>query len=511
VRRVACFAASSSLKADEVPDEVVDSLVAVVSEWLLRKGAPNALENRYGFKLKGGRDAVVERSNRVASMGRVCDIGLEEESEAGRFFTRICVGYAGSEILLFAELRAGAIGYRIAPMSLDVRCPQVVRDLLSKRRWMAGRTPILPAPIVWHGEDSARRFIALLRHADRNLPIVCASRDNGRAITPTICEDLAYDLCGLCLVVDLDEGASWGITKQIGKEWSCYSGALRVYWPIRGAGGSAFDHPLWKLERLMAQADSAGTAASKIRAQLRRRIFALSTLASDEQAELRDVRECAAREEFERVRREAEERGDQVGLAEHYFSECARLEGVVTQLREENGKLTDQVQSYSQAWRYTEGDGSREEIEPEPDTPVATVAEAVGRASEGFSRELIFGRDVANSIKSLAESAGPPDKVYEYLKTLAEMTEVRRNGGLGKDLIVWLRERGINASGESETIRNSTVEMRRRTWDDGEQIRQFEKHLKPSDGTSPDKCVRIYFEYDESRKVTIVGYVGRHL
>jgi hypothetical protein len=48
-------------------------------------------------------------------------------------------------------------------------------------------------------------------------------------------------------------------------------------------------------------------------------------------------------------------------------------------------------------------------------------------------------------------------------------------------------------------------------WSDGQGKREFRLHLKPTDGTSPDRCVRFYFEFDEERQITIVGWVGRHL
>jgi hypothetical protein len=33
------------------------------------------------------------------------------------------------------------------------------------------------------------------------------------------------------MVADLDDDAAWGMTNQLGKEWSCYDGAVRICWP----------------------------------------------------------------------------------------------------------------------------------------------------------------------------------------------------------------------------------------------------------------------------------------
>jgi hypothetical protein len=68
----------------------------------------------------------------------------------------------------------------------------------------------------------------------------------------------------------------------------------------------------------------------------------------------------------------------------------------------------------------------------------------------------------------------------------------------------------VNASGESETVKNSASERRKRTWHDGTAAREFDLHLKPTDATHPDRCVRIYFDYDEERELGVIGWVGRH-
>ena len=68
----------------------------------------------------------------------------------------------------------------------------------------------------------------------------------------------------------------------------------------------------------------------------------------------------------------------------------------------------------------------------------------------------------------------------------------------------------MTASGESETVQRSSDEQRKRTWSDGSGRRAFDMHLKPNDGAHPDRCVRVYFDYDERLKAALVGWVGRH-
>lgn len=142
--------------------------------------------------------------------------------------------------------------------------------------------------------------------------------------------------------------------------------------------------------------------------------------------------------------------------------------------------------------------------------PPETVLDAVRQAKQQYASALIFGTDVMVGVAQLAPNAGPPEKVLAYFGHLAEMTVLRQTVGLGAAPIKWFQKRGVDCSGESRIHRNSTSEQRKRTWNDGTGSRVFEQHLKPSEATHPDRCVRIYFDYDESLKRCIIGWVGRH-
>jgi len=157
------------------------------------------------------------------------------------------------------------------------------------------------------------------------------------------------------------------------------------------------------------------------------------------------------------------------------------------------------------AWADTE-----EEIAPVEETPPDSVEDAVERAKRDYAQQLTFGNDVADGILGLARNAGPPEKIIEYLRVLAAMVDQRRGDGLGENPIQWLQNNGVSASTESETIQNSKEEMKKRTWHDGRSKRKFLMRLKPSEAAHPDRCVRIYFDWDDATAKAVVGWVGRH-
>ncbi len=163
------------------------------------------------------------------------------------------------------------------------------------------------------------------------------------------------------------------------------------------------------------------------------------------------------------------------------------------------------------AVRYQNINADEQEIPPESEPVILSLADAVDAAMHRFSADLVFGGDVNRGIEGLAEDAGPPDKVFEHLKALAELARLRRKGPLGRSIIEWLANRAIAASSESTILEGTKSERQKRTWDDGnDNKRFFTLHLKPNENTGPDLCVRIYFDYDEERQKIIVGWVGRH-
>jgi hypothetical protein len=48
---------------------------------------------------------------------------------------------------------------------------------------------------------------------------------------PELDDSMAYDLAGLAIVASMNEQTSWSLTNRFGREWSCFNGAIRIYWP----------------------------------------------------------------------------------------------------------------------------------------------------------------------------------------------------------------------------------------------------------------------------------------
>jgi len=142
-----------------------------------------------------------------------------------------------------------------------------------------------------------------------------------------------------------------------------------------------------------------------------------------------------------------------------------------------------------------------------------TPRDALARARElhgGPRGPLVFGADVEVGIADLAADAGPPDKILDHLGHLAELAQARREGPLGRTMVMWLRAHNVDVSSESASTRSCASAQQRRCWHDGHRVHEFSFHTKPNNNTRPDRLVRIYFDWDSEREVIVIGWIGRH-
>lgn len=508
MRKVASYSTAATVSPEETT-KYFELIISTINSWLEGKGhiekTPNGGIIRYPNEKKA--EYLIEKIQ--SSIGLFIEFDLTEQTDTGLFQTVIRAGQKDSLLSVYAELRVGSVENTLAPLSFDARCPSVIREIINLNiDWHVGQVPVSTQPVIFIGRAGANALMKILWHPQRTLPIVVVSEYEGETLTPQIANKLAADLSGLAIVARTDSEASWEITEIKGREWSCFNGAVRLYWPITNLPTDHRAHPLWTRFSLLKGIYEPRDASYRLRKLLRKKILGSSAFSMREHQLIQEIRLEYRKELYQERKGSAQSESDWKELADLYANDNQELAQKLAEAKTEKEQLQAHVASLLEALEWKSN--TEDEIEAATDIPPSTIKEAVERAVSELAEHLTFGDDVWRGIETLAPDAGPPEKILLCLETLANLAKEKRKGAIGTTAIQWLKERGINCSCESETIRNSKNASQIRTWHDGGKRRIFENHLKPSDGTRPERCVRIYFDDDIQSGRIVIGWVGRH-
>jgi len=514
MRKVGAYAFSHDVDGGDrgQPDDIFSNIGSLAIDWLRSKGVAldDLTATELEFQMVDGRKASLRTELVESSSGKLFELRFSESIDDGQFLTTIAFGYDGNQIACDCVLETGRTTTRIAPIRVNARCPGLVRHILNlETPWFVESTPLSRESAESRGNAAGRELSTQIRDPARELPLVVISGEEGLTLHRGVEQDMAHATLGHATVVLVNTEASWALTNCLGKEWSCFNGAIRLYWPGATETSDPFSHSLWTTTRLMDRVDSTEEAGRRICDQIRRKLMGVSAFTVRRPAVLDQIARQSRQEEFEADRTEARDNDTLYELLDEQQEQIVRLQKDIVRKDAEHAAAFE-WQGWQQPSRDEE-DTSPEEAEPVRGAPPETVVEAVEAARVQFGNRIVFGDDVPEGVDGLNKTAGPPDKVFYYLQCLHEAAGIRIAGQeWGNSLIEWLKAKGIKASIESEAIRNNRGDMRKRTWRINGESRQFEKHMKPTNATAPDKCVRIYFDWCNERNRMLVGWIGRH-
>jgi len=509
MKRLVSYSLTTKEEDQQLINKKFDETINIVHSWLSSKG--DWAEGKDTIIFRDGRKASILRLNEEAGGGKSITWILSEPVESGIFKTEIHLGWLTQTLAVYCSLSIHNPVNILSPAPYKAFCPNVIRDIVNMPfGWRVGTTLARARYERVDGRVAGERLAALIRDPSRSLPVLVVSQQKGLLLTPEISNEFAHDLTALALVVEIDGDASWELSERLGRNYSCFNGAIRLYWPGFDPTRENDWHPIWTSRKLIETGGDLTVVASRLREKIRLNLFDLSAVMITPSDIFEKISEASFHEEIAEQFREAEGKNTFRDLAESIARDNDCLKKRQSDMEEQNRKLREELYKLrsQQAWRTAE---ATEEQAYDPET-LQTVAEAINLARRMFSGDLVFGLDVEESAKTLTPEAGPPGRVYGHLDALAELSRERRdNDSIGTSPILWLKERGIDCSGESETVRNNAEEMRRRQWRNGrgESI-QFIYHLKPNEGAPKNKIVRIYFDWDEVSRTYVVGYIGKH-
>jgi hypothetical protein len=471
----------------------------------------------------------------------------DRDAIAGRIWVTDLSARAGDDAVEVAvRVQCASLPDCAAPIVLTR--PRVVKDWARSLDLRAGvrltESPWRLANLV--DLDTLR---ALLTNRDRDLPVVVLTqpdRQHRSHMREWVLDeaDLAKRLLTIAHVALLPTALSFEWTRMVGKPWSAYNGAVRVYQPgLDFELGSPFNHPLTTIdgilsarleellhERAFTEAlvnrlfDSAASRrpqwgrclfvpeARGLAAELDRQRFTETLLARERtsgrvtelQDEIRrltdayDSQLASIRQQAEGARQEAEE----------YFERAAEIEGDRDWYRQENANLRWQLTALRSNLRQRSGRGLDEDLAL-PDT-YDDLPDWVGRNLVG--RLVLHPRAVNAVGGALYENV---ELVCQALLLLANEYRDMRLGLDGARERFETRKNDLGVRHDESITRTRAGEQGDTyfvAWPVGSGNRAFLEHHLRKGSTKDDRlCLAIYFFWDDDAQQVVVGWLPSHL
>jgi hypothetical protein len=290
----------------------LDSIDSLIDSWLSGKGAPDARAQEGKFKsLTGEDEGKFIRKLTKTSVGSLREIQLVETTASGQIFTtEIFAAKDSACVTIFSSLSVMSVNNVVTPVQVYPRCPKVIRTLVELfNDWtLGGQLVPTPKTMEVFEESTALNLCDLLQSPARNLPIVVVSVDPDEVVWPELPHELSRDLVGIAQVAAVDEEGSWVLTDELGKQNSCYLGAVRLYWPVPTQGAAALKGTVWTATHLIDAFGAGVSGMKRFLSQMRRTVMSTAALTIARPKIIGEIQSAAMHERFLTLGAEAREK-----------------------------------------------------------------------------------------------------------------------------------------------------------------------------------------------------------
>ncbi len=505
-----------------------DQIRRATLQWLERRAGrlpPEAWNfGPFGLDL-GGTVAEVARSEAADGELWAMRLRYPDESRAGRVWrTELTLARRPDELRFGLKLDLAA---REQEPAIDVSVPRIARFVVGRIGLRAGASRLSLLPLRC---DDGRALAEHLRHPERAVPAIVISQ-TGRAEEPwqgiLAPKRLAERLAGIAEVHLVPPGQTFELSRALGKVWSCYGGAVRLYRvPLRPEEDGLGQHPLFLPERIVAWEEDTGTPFARHLALLAAR----ATL-GPAPADL-EVPTFARVQELTRERRLLEARStgrsseellelawQEIGELKQQLEEIERERGVreaeldalVAEAERERGEALAELAAARQRIGLLEERLRKGGADPDTTVPAlgsyAELEDWAGRHLAG--RLVLLPRAIRAAKDGLFENVALVGRALLYLAGPYRQLrlEGREKAGAVHDRA--LAELGLDNSPVGDDLTNHRDRFRV-DWRGSKRL--LDQHVKNGGNTrDPKRCLRIYYFWDEREQLVVVGSLPGHI
>lgn len=411
-------------------------------------------------------------------------------------------------------VKISSLQFVVRPVTFTFGRPRIVTQLLGRYDCFIDGWRI-PTGIRFIAADGVESFVEEdLLSESRRLPVILISADSwsGQALVEPA--DYHQTLKGLAEIVVLDKWGCFRLTDTLGKDSSCFDGAIRIYWPGFRRDSNPFRHKLFLPNSILRRAESPLSLDQAIF----RHLCAIAVTRHVDSRVLSDARgkiNSARRQKADALRQAVEQgRLEKDDLTEQLLEALIKNE----RLQKERDDLQVDLDAQRVAWSQYQPTLEIEDEEGNdlPASSSATEFESVlaayDQAKEKFDVEsgpLAF-LDRARETASESPYQNPAH-VYAFFQEMHELATrwSENKGKLGQGWLASLRACGFDYKDKISDISKGKYGEEYKFMYLGKKL-LFEKHVTLG-AKQPQTCLSIHWYLDEKNWKVVIGHCGRHL
>lgn len=496
-------------KPGESPAACFEKLAAAAGVWAT------------GERLEPADGGPVVRRTKIDPARELLTVDGSWPDGAVRYAVAAGVARTPLQIQAHVVVSAPPVVYDGRPVDADPFRPGLVDQFLTIADGLVGGRPV-PLAVDRLDRFTASRFaIDVLLDPGRQLPVVVLSPhpDTGDPLADP--ERVLDELFGLAHVAQLvNRDATFALTDRVGKLWSCFHGAARVYWP-----GAALDDTYRRHPIFFPDAYPPGPAADRLPLDLLRRVagrtrFPDAPLVKELKAAADRQAQAAAQARVAELTAGAVRATELAAELDKAWADARRAADDRDLARLELDEVRQELAFEKEQWATAGEELAAARAEADRHRAAATryrtlalaglrrVTDAVDMARAEFPDTLVF---LPSAVKAAADSPYLyPGKVFDLFAALdAVMCAIRDTGRAGGDLHAVLLRSGFDYKPHISVTSAGKFGDEYTFVVDGER-RLFENHVTLGKGHNPQDCLSVHWLRDDGRRRFVVGWCGKH-